>query len=217
MFKNIKLTRAALLSLSLVLVGGLFTKVHAQTLLPPVLKDIQDLFANGGVAGFISSRVQLGIVLFLAVLVLMAVVYAGLAAFRYVRSQGEQGEIEGAQKSIQAIFTGIAVLIIGMVGIVVVFLFFGVDFINPNIYETCISAPGSRGCLGCKFGNNPLAEDFDTQKYQTSYFGSAPSATDIPNETNYQNICTYCEWAYFQRSEGNAAAATGAFTDLCTE
>jgi heme/copper-type cytochrome/quinol oxidase subunit 2 len=47
------------------------------------------------------------------------------AAIKYIRSEGDQGKVEEAQKAIKSVFLGIAALFIGLIGIVIVIAFFG--------------------------------------------------------------------------------------------
>lgn len=123
----------------------------ANDILPPTIADLISKFPGGaGLLGFITSRVQLFFVLALIVLILAAVIYTIMAAFTYVRSQGESGKIEEAQKSIKAVWMGLASLFVGIVGMVLVFVFFNVAFPSTVQYETCLLAPGSEGCTVCK-------------------------------------------------------------------
>lgn len=129
--------------------------VHAQassSFLPKQIKDIFDTLGAGGsgAAPFITGRVRTGLFIALGLLILVAVVYALLAAFKYIQSQGDPGKIEEAQKAIKAIFYGIAAMMIGIVGIVLVFVFFGNSFVDPSLAQVCIAAPNSKGCGSCK-------------------------------------------------------------------
>jgi hypothetical protein len=128
--------------------------VTAQTsnLLPDQIEEIFDLFGEdgSGTASFISGRVRTGIYIALGMIILVAVIYALIAAFKYIQSQGDPGKIEEAQKAIKAIFMGIAAMLIGIVGVVLVFVFFGAGRVDPNLTQVCISAPNSNGCEKCK-------------------------------------------------------------------
>lgn len=127
--------------------------VHAQnSFLPDNIANIFDLLGEGGsgTAGFITSRVGTALFFALGVLVLFAVVYSLIAAFKYIQSQGDPGQIEEAQKAIKAIFFGIAAMFIGIVGIALVFVFFVSDQPDPSLFQTCLSAPNSGGCGSCK-------------------------------------------------------------------
>jgi len=129
------------------------TAVSAQTsnLLPEQINEIFNLFGEdgSGTASFISGRVRTGLYIALGLIILVAVVYALIAAFKYIQSQGDPGKIEEAQKAIKAIFMGIAAMLIGIVGVVLVFVFFGAGRVDPTLTQVCLSAPNSVGCNIC--------------------------------------------------------------------
>ena len=129
--------------------------VSAQTdssFLPEQILSLFDLLGpqGTGTATFITSRVRVGLFIALGVIILVAVVYALLASFKYIQSQGDPGKIEEAQKAIKAIFYGIAAMMIAIVGVILVFVFFGASPVEPNLYQTCLSAPNSEGCDSCR-------------------------------------------------------------------
>jgi len=99
-----KTTAAVTISLVAFAAGGFFLGVKAQNLLPPQIIEIFNLLGKegAGAAGFLTSRIQLALVIALGAVVLVAVVYAILAAFKYISSQGDAGKIEEAQKAIKA-------------------------------------------------------------------------------------------------------------------
>ena len=127
--------------------------VHAQnsSLLPDSILNIFSLLGTDGrqTASFLSSRVRVGLIVALAILILVAVVYALIAAFKYIQSQGDPGKIEEAQKAIKAIFFGIAAMMIGIVGIVLVFVFFSATRPDASLFQTCLSEPNSGACQDC--------------------------------------------------------------------
>lgn len=137
--------------------------VHAQnsSLLPDSILNIFSLLGTDGrqTASFLSSRVRVGLIVALAILILVAVVYALIAAFKYIQSQGDPGKIEEAQKAIKAIFFGIAAMMIGIVGIVLVFVFFSATRPDASLFQTCLSAPNSAACQNCvDFGTDTGGE-----------------------------------------------------------
>ncbi|KXK26784.1 MAG: hypothetical protein TR69_WS6001000805 [candidate division WS6 bacterium OLB20] len=146
-----KYITGAFLSLSILLGAAMILPVQAQSLLPDQIGDIFGLLGEEGIgaSGFVTSRIQLGLVLALGAVVLIAVVYAIMAAIKYIQSQGDAGKIEEAQKAIQAIFFGIGAMLIAIVGIVLVFVFFGANRPDPALYQVCLSAPNSEGCRSC--------------------------------------------------------------------
>lgn len=162
--------------------------VRAFDLLPANIADIFDLLGEegSGTAGFISGRVATGLFFTLGILVLFGVVSAIQAAFKYIRSQGDSGQMEEAQKAIKAIFYGIAAMMIGIVGIVLVFVFFNAGRPDPSLFQTCLSAPQSVGCTSCKDGDDPTNDD---------------------GTYNTGNDCGFCEGEY-------AKLADGTYTDI---
>lgn len=103
-----------------------------------------------GTAAFITSRVRVGLFIALGLIIVVAVIYALVASFKYIQSQGDPGKIEEAQKAIKAIFFGIAAMMIAVVGVILVFVFFGTTPVEPNLFQTCLSAPNSLGCDSCR-------------------------------------------------------------------
>lgn len=118
-------------------------------LLPDSLQKFIDTLQKQGFAVYFSSRIRTALTIALALLILVAVVYALLASFKYIQSQGDPGKIEEAQKAIKAIFYGIAALFVGIIGIVLVNLFIGSTTETPVLYESCFQAPGSTACDVC--------------------------------------------------------------------
>lgn len=153
--------------------------------LPEQITEIFNLMGRdgSGTAGFITGRVRTGLFIALGILILVAVVYALLAAFKYIQSQGDAGKIEDAQKAIKAIFMGIAAMMIGIVGIVLVFVFFSASQPDTRLYQTCLSAPNSVGCEDCK--------------------------TNGPDGAS----CAACETAYAEFAKGGAAVTASSNPD----
>ncbi len=184
---------------SLLIMGlGVFNPAHAQNLLPKQITDIFGLLGtNGsGSAGFVQSRIQLGLVLALGAVVLIAVVYSILSALKYIQSQGDAGKIEEAQKAIKAIFFGIGAMLIAIVGIVLVFVFFGASRPDPSLFQTCLSAPNSVGCASCVAGD-PVTTDGQPRNATASNFNTAKA-------------CGECERAYYLLSKGDPEITTPA-------
>lgn len=151
----------AVLALSILLVPVVF----AANILPPEILRLFQLMGPSGICAtqYINSRIQFFMFLALGGLVLISVVYALLAAFKYIRSEGDPGEMEKAQKSIKAIFYGIGSLMVGIIGIVLVFVIFGAQPTNPSLYQVCLSAPASDGCKACLENvNNELCRACET-------------------------------------------------------
>lgn len=129
--------------------------VHAQSdpsFLPEQILNLFNLLGpqGSGTAAFITSRIRVALFIALGLIIVVAVVYALIASFKYIQSQGDPGKIEDAQKAIKAIFFGIAAMMIAVVGVILVFVFFGASPVEPNLYQTCLSAPNSLGCDSCR-------------------------------------------------------------------
>lgn len=173
----------AFVAVGTVLTAGVFltTGVQAQnsSLIPPQILEIFGLLGpeGTGTANFITSRTRTALFIALGVVVLVAVVYALFAAFRYIQSQGDPGKIEEAQKAIKAIFMGVAAMLIGIVGIVLVYVFLGSSSVNPALNQVCISAPNSPGCQSCIESNSEGQTCLDCNKYYADIAaGNTPTA-----------------------------------------
>lgn len=120
----------------------------SSSLLPPAIQDFFDTFGKdgSGVAGFITGRAQFVIFLVLGLIILVAVIYSIMAGIKYIRSEGDTGKIEEAQKSIKAILMGIAAIFVAIVGIILVFVIFNQSPVDPSLPQVCLSAGGSVGC-----------------------------------------------------------------------
>ena len=188
-----KTTAAVTISLVAFAAGGFFLGVKAQNLLPPQIIEIFNLLGKegAGAAGFLTSRIQLALVIALGAVVLVAVVYAILAAFKYISSQGDAGKIEEAQKAIKAIFLGIAAMLIAIVGIVLVFVFFGAARPDPSLYQVCLSAPNSPGCDACYNDSDPDATSSNCFKCNDDYERIARGDTPAGSYANgsFQTVC----------------------------
>ncbi len=122
--------------------------VGAQSWLPPF---IEELVGSGNdVTLKIADRARVFFVILFAFVVIIAVWYTILASIKYIRSQGEAGEIENSQKAVQAVLVGIAILFIGLMGIAVVLLFFesALSWFVPH--SVCIEYPEGAGCYACQ-------------------------------------------------------------------
>ncbi|MEI7578953.1 MAG: hypothetical protein WCJ58_02810 [bacterium] len=173
---------------TVIVVANVFIlKVQAADLLPGPIKNLFNLMGTDGcnTAGFITNRVQTGLVIGLIVLVLFGVVYSLLAAFKYIRSEGDPGKIEEAQKGIKAIFFGIAAMMIGIVGIVIVFVFFGATRPGTNVYQVCLSAPESIACQECNAGGGTKCDACEL--LWTNWCKDTKKATDPKSDPNCKN------------------------------
>jgi amino acid transporter len=206
--------------------------VSAQEFLPDTISDLFGLLGEdgSGATQFVTSRVQSLLLIGLALLILSAVVYAAFSAYKYISSQGDAGQVEESGKAVKAIFLGIAVLLLSVVGIALIFVFFGTELIGTEVYQVCVSSPNSVGCTGCQGDQGGVIEGFDTLKFQS--ISGFPVIGNTAVNTAYQNIvagngsdvqritisgtatdvssnqflCTYCEYGYFQLSRDGSSS-----------
>jgi fumarate reductase subunit D len=151
--------------------------IQSSNVLPDVINDLLGLLGPGGsnASEFIVDRLKFVLFLALGAVVLVAVVYSIMAAYKYIRSQGDPGKIDEAQKAIKAIFMGLAALSVAVVGVVLIFLFFGLDTPESTLPQVCISAPSSVGCKVCQQDSGSTTCTFCEAAYR------ARSVNDIPD------------------------------------
>ncbi len=180
-------------------------KVSASSsILPEPLQNLFDLLGNegAGTSEFISSRIQTIIVIALGAIFLAAVVYSAFAAFKYIQSSGDSGKVEEASKAIKSIVTGIAVLFISLIGIILIFVFFGTGLFESATYQVCISAANSPGCIACKADDGGLPDDWDERKFFLNEAEGMQKPVTL-SPTSNQGQCTLCELIYFAASKGD--------------
>jgi len=206
-----KILTILLFSVLTFLATAFFNTAKAQDLLPDPIKNIFGLMGKegAGTSGFVTSRIQLMLLLALGGIILVSVIYAGLASYKYIKSQGDPGQIEEAGKAVKAIFLGIAVLFVGIIGIVLVFVFFGADFFKTSVYQVCLSAPNSVGCAACNAEDGGLADNWDTVSKDAK-----SGVTYLGNEDNNNELCTMCESEYVAIAAGHIDVK---LSDKCKE
>lgn len=105
----------------------------------------------GGTAISITSKwVNLALTLVFAGIIIISVYIVIKAAVTYIQSQGDETKIAEATKAIKSVFIGIALLFVGVVGVVLVLAFFGgTGLLNSDdAYLKCI-ADGNRTPAEC--------------------------------------------------------------------
>jgi heme/copper-type cytochrome/quinol oxidase subunit 2 len=115
----------------------------------PLQTIVKELTTNPG--DVVTARIRLALMIALGAIVLVAIVFSMLAAFKYISSQGEEGKVTEAKKAVQSILVGIAVLFISIIGIFLVFTFFGV-----TAPDTGLCAP----CVDSDLSNDNLCDDY---------------------------------------------------------
>jgi heme/copper-type cytochrome/quinol oxidase subunit 2 len=159
---------------------------NAATLLPKPIADILSKLGQEGTgtASFLGGRVASGLFIFMIFLVLFGVFYSLQAAFKYIRSEGDPGQMEEAQKGIKAIFFGIAAMAIGIIGIILVFVFLGINPVSPDVFQTCLTSPDSAGCRNCIAEGSKITP------------GTTTVGTDTFEFETPGNLCAFCELGF---------------------
>ncbi len=85
------------------------------------------------------------------------------------------------------VLVGIGLVLFVIVGVVLVFVFFGAGSVEPNLFQTCLSAPDSPGCDSCKVdglagGNCNTCETFSTRI-------SGGETLDPGEQIQFNNLC----------------------------
>ena len=97
---------------------------------------------SGDVAVGLAARwFNLAITIIFTAIILIAVYVIVTNAIKYMQSQGDETKIGEAQKAIKSVFIGIALMFVGLVGIVLVLAFFGgnnlLNFFGDQNLESC--------------------------------------------------------------------------------
>lgn len=121
-------------------------------------------------AQFTISIIRNGLILFFAAVVIIAIVYAGLAGIKFIRSEGASDQVEEARNSITYTLLGVAVAFIGIIAVVLVSSAFA-----PNT-ATELS-------LRCTFGDFELC--------RVSQVGSGETCP-----SRFEDLCTVGEIKY---------------------
>lgn len=154
MKRNFKFSAISLIFIVLAFTSGSMVAAASASagILPKEITDLLGILGPEGVCAsqYVNNRVKFVFFLVLGGLVVASVVYSIIAAYKYITSQGDTGKIEEANKSIKAIFMGIAAMVVGIVGMVIVFTVVGARPTNPALFQTCINAPASEGCKACQ-------------------------------------------------------------------
>jgi hypothetical protein len=194
--------------------------VNAESYVPEPLQGLTDNLGFG-TSSFLSSRISNLFLIAFIVLTVFAVGYLAFSAFKFIQSRGDSSKQEEARKGVESILLGFVVTFVGLSGVVIVFVLFGAGFPPIATYQSCLSAPDSVGCESCEAEQGGLPEFFETAKFSStnpiSTFQVASAATVIENGngnrefslgargtiTNYQMMCTFCEYEYFYASNND--------------
>lgn len=91
------------------------------------------LEGGDGARQFLSGRLQLILSLVFVGIILLSVVIIVQSGVKYIQSQGDAGKIEEATKAIKTVFVGIAILFVGIAGLILVlFVFNATGLLTPT-------------------------------------------------------------------------------------
>lgn len=147
---------------------------HAQSLLPSFMDEFLNDWNNTNSVDKISGFIRLALTLAFGIVILAAVAYSILAAIKYIKSQGDAGQVEEANKAIKAIFQGVVAMFVGIIGVVLVFFIFNVALPEPNLPAVCVKCPEAPICRICSEGKEE---------------GGIYSLDAYPNQTYNESQC----------------------------
>lgn len=184
-------------------------EVLAQSYLPPFFQQFLDAGADRSGA-FTTSRVQIMLLLFLGTLIIVAVFYAISSGWKYIRAQGDQTQIDEATKAIQAIFMGLGTMLVSIVGLVLVFIFFGNNLFGAGILQSCEYSYKNVGCMACNRIDGGLPDNWSGElkfednnpELEAGRLVSKGASFGPNTEISSQQICTFCEWEFYHADGG---------------
>lgn len=105
---------------------GLATPVSAQWV-PDWVDTITNVFTGPGArpVHWAADKVRWALTILFIVVFVVAVIYAAMAAMKFISSQGDASKLEESKAAVKAILMGFAAMIIALVGIFVIFWIFG--------------------------------------------------------------------------------------------
>lgn len=103
---------------------------NEESFLPCFIQEIQHALGvrpdqDTNISGYINTRVQWGLTALFVIVFIVAIIYSGLAAIKFMSSQGESGKLEESKAAVKAILMGFAAMIVAIIGIFVVVWFLG--------------------------------------------------------------------------------------------
>lgn len=159
-----KLSKLSFLSLVVTyFLANLATIVNAQSLMPDFLTELLNDWNDTSAVEKIRGFVRLALTLAFGIVILAAVAFSIVAAIKYIRSQGDAGQVEEANKAIKAIFQGVIAMFVGIIGVVLVFFIFDVALPDPNLPASCVQCPESPLCQRCLDGEESASDDCDRE------------------------------------------------------
>ena len=161
---------------------ALVVTAHAQSLLPESIRDILTNWEGTTATEKVSGFVRLALTLAFGIVILAAVAYSIMAAIKYITSQGDAGKVEEANKAIKAIFQGVAMMFVGIIGVVIVFFIFDVALPDPSLPAICVKCPETKTCQICSEGK------LDGTQYTLEGVGTEPQSSCNTSPTDCSTI-----------------------------
>lgn len=76
------------------------------------------------VLGSVGGIIRFGLSLIFIGIIGIAIFYIIKSSIKYIRSEGDEGKVQESQKAIKAVFMGVAALMVGIIGLVVILALF---------------------------------------------------------------------------------------------
>ncbi len=116
--------------------------IRAQ-MLPPIFDDL----LNDDVIKLVFNRVQVGFLILLGVFLALIVFYIVRGLMKY--AQDDKGDIGDATKIMQRNMIAVGGVFVGVLGVAVVLIFFGINPEQIQPHQICLNSPDSYGCYAC--------------------------------------------------------------------
>jgi hypothetical protein len=98
----------------------------------------QGQFKVGNISDQVKSLIQFGVSLIFVIIIIFGIYLIIKAALTIIRSEGDEGKIQEGAKIIKGVYIGIAIIFVGIIGLLLVLAFFraegiaGVDTKPPT-------------------------------------------------------------------------------------
>lgn len=130
------------LLVTILLFGAFFVPISAQTasdLLPCDQYNSTVFDACGDVNSQVGVLIRLILALFFVIIIIYGIFLIVKAALSIIRSEGDPTKVQEGAQILRGVYIGIAIIFIGIIGLIVVLAFFGAT----GILDTVINAPAN--------------------------------------------------------------------------
>ncbi len=127
--------------------SGSGTSLGICTFIGPICQAISGSSTSldpGKATTFIKDRLNIILAVVFIAIILISVFIILRAGIKYIQSQGDPGKIAEAQKAITSVFVGIAILFVGIIGLVLVLAFFNLTGLTSS--NCTLDAQGKVTC-----------------------------------------------------------------------